>query len=48
MKFHIFRDENLFKLSKIQLNNKENHVWVICWENIASWINKEKSVLNKK
>ncbi|AVQ44876.1 4'-phosphopantetheinyl transferase family protein [Clostridium botulinum] len=47
MKFHIFRDENLFKLSKIQLNNKENHVWVICWENIASWINKEKSVLNK-
>lgn len=48
MKLKFFRDRDLFQLSQIQLEERENHVWIICWKDIAYYINSNKTVLNEK
>ncbi|AGX42686.1 4'-phosphopantetheinyl transferase family protein [Clostridium saccharobutylicum] len=48
MKLKFFTNKDLFQLSQIQLQEQENHVWIICWKDIAYWINSNKNVLNEK
>lgn len=41
-----FKENDLYKLSKVQLAGGEVHVWSICWKNICTWINDKKYILN--
>lgn len=48
LQFRIFNQDDLYKLSEVDFNCREVHIWIINWKSIQSWIKNYRGILTEK